>query len=171
MENELICSKCGSSLNENDVFCNSCGFPERGTLEDKKKYNFSIHLKKNVIEDANKKLNNVKILLYVITGLNVIIGLINLSNDYSYAQGIGNLIAAALFLGCALWVNNQPLVGVLAAFILWILLQLSVVLINPALLFSGIILKVIFIGIFVKGIASAKDYLKFSEQLKEMKEM
>jgi hypothetical protein len=41
--------------------------------------------------------------------------------------------------------------------------------INPANIFSGIILKVIFIVIFVKGIASAKDAKVFTEQLKEMK--
>ena len=50
----------------------------------------------------------------------------------------------------------------------WILLQLSVVLVDPALLFNGILLKIIFIGIFIKGISSAKDAKKYTGQLKEM---
>jgi high-affinity Fe2+/Pb2+ permease len=126
-------------------------------------------LKKDVIEDAKKKLRNVKILLIVLAGLNILFGLYYLMEDYTFYDGLAGLITAFVFIGCALWVEKQPLTGILAGFGFWILLQLVAIFINPANIFSGIILKVIFIVIFVKGIASAKDAKVFTEQLKEMK--
>jgi hypothetical protein len=169
MEKSLKCSNCQHELGENDIFCPDCGFPENGTQEDRNKYNYSIKLKKDVIQDGKKKLKNVKILLFVIAGINFLFGIYYLTNEFTYIDGITNLIAAAIFLGCVIWVNNQPLTGIIAAFIFWILIQLSVVLIDPFLLIKGFLLKIIFIGIFLKGISSARDAKKYTDQLKEMK--
>ncbi|MBV6641124.1 MAG: hypothetical protein KI791_10410 [Cyclobacteriaceae bacterium] len=164
----MECSKCNSILNDEDVYCPNCGYPERADESEKGKYEYRIKLKKDVLEDAEKKMKSVKILLYVIAGLNFAMGLYYLSEDLTFYDGIGSLIAAGIFIACVVWVNKQPLTGILAAFIFWILLQLSVVLVDPALIFSGIILKVVFIAIFIKGINSARDYQKFSQQLKEI---
>ena len=168
MEAAHQCSKCQTSLEEGAIFCNSCGYPEGGTEEDKAKYYHSIKLKKDIVEDGHKKMKSVRILLMVLAGFNVAFGLFYLTDPLTFADAIGSFIAAGLFLGCIIWVNKQPLTGVIAAFMFWILLQLSVVLVDPALLFNGILLKIIFIGIFIKGISSAKDAKKYTGQLKEM---
>lgn len=169
MEENLACSKCQNSMSTDDIYCTNCGYPERGSQEEISKYNHSIKLKMDVITEGVKKLKSVKILLYVLAGINAAFGIYYLTNELTFADGIGSLIAAGVFLACVIWVNNQPLIGVLAAFIFWILLQLSVVLVDPLLLFQGIILKIIFIGIFLKGISSARDAKKYQDQLREMK--
>lgn len=169
MEASVICSNCKIPLYENDLFCGNCGYPERGDSNEKYKFNYNINLKKEAIEKAGKKLRNVKILLYVIAGINFLVGIYYLMNEVTFVDGIGSLIAAAIFVGFVFWVNKQPLTGILAAFIFWIVLQLSVVLDDPALLFRGLLLKIIFIAIFVRGISSAREVKKYSEQLKETK--
>jgi len=169
MEAVTNCSKCATILGENDKFCNSCGFPENGSEEEKKKYEYSIKLKKDVIEDANKRLKNVKWVLYIIIGINVLAGIYYLTDDATFFDGLGSLIAAAIFTGCLFWVNKQPLAGILAAFVFWIVLQLLTIVVDPTTIIQGIILKVIFIAVFVKGIASARDVKKFTAQLNEMK--
>ena len=169
MNEVLNCSKCQTVLSPEDTFCINCGYPERGSAEDIRKYNHSIKLKMDVIEDGKKKLKSVKILLYILAGINLIFGIFYLTDEITFSDGIMSLIATGVFLGCVIWVNTQPLIGVLAAFIFWILLQLSVILVDPVLLFSGIIWKIIFIGIFIKGITSARDAKKYKDQLKEMK--
>ena len=169
MEENFICSKCKSELKENDVFCTNCGYPEKGTEEEIKKYNYSIKLKQDVIDDGKKKLKNVKILLYAIAGINFLYGVFYLTNELTFTDGLASLIAAGVFLAFVIWVNKQPLTGIIVAFIFWILLQLSVVLVDPVLLFKGLLLKAIFIGIFLKGISSAMDAKKYTDQLKEMK--
>lgn len=162
------CSKCNSSLGEIDTFCSNCGYPEKGTPIEKAKFNHSLELKRNVVQDAEKKLKSVKMLLYALSGLNFLIGIYYFPNEATFGQGISSLIASIIFLGCVVWVNNQPLTGILAAFIFWILLQLSVILVDPLLLFSGIILKIVFIGIFVKGISSAIDVRNYAKQMEEV---
>jgi len=169
MEESIICSKCSTPLMENDTFCNNCGYPEKGSQNEKGMYEYRIKLKKDVLDDAKKKLRNVKILLGVLAGINILFGIYFLMNDSTFYDGLGSLITAAVFSGCALWVDKQPLTGILAGFGFWILLQLMAIFIDPANLFSGIILKIIFIAIFIKGIASAKDAKVYTDQLKEMK--
>ncbi len=168
MQVSLECSKCNSNLKEEDIFCPNCGYPENADQKEKDKYAYRIKLKSDVVQDAKKKLKNVKILLYVIAGINFLIGIYYLSNEMTFADGIGSLISGFIFLGCVFWVNKQPLTGILAAFIFWIILQLSVIFIDPSLLFRGIIIKIVIIGVFIKGINSAKDFKSYSEQLKEM---
>ncbi len=168
METTVKCSKCSTLLLENDTFCSNCGYPEKGTDKEKNYYEYKIKLKKDVIKDAQGKLKGVKILLIIIAVINLLFGLYYLTEDATFFDGLAGLIAAFVFTGCAFWVEKQPLVGVLAGFGFWILLQLVAIFVDPANIFSGIILKIIFIGIFIKGIVSAKDAEKYTKQLKEM---
>jgi hypothetical protein len=168
MEEQTLCSLCKKVISPEDIYCNNCGYPENGTDEVKGKYDLKIKLKKNVVDGAHKKLKNLKTMLFIIAGLNFVIGMYLITDDFTFTDGLVSLIASLVYLCCVAWVNKQPLTGVLAAFIFWILTQLSVLLVDPLLIFQGIILKIIFISIFVKGIASAKDAQKYTNELKEM---
>jgi len=168
MEESILCSKCSTPLGAEDVFCPNCGYPEKADQSKRDKYKYRIKIKQDVVDDAKKKLKSVKVVLYIIIASNVLFGLSYLSEEATFVDGISSLVAALIFVGCLVWVNKKPLVGILAAFALWILLQLSVVLVDPALLFQGLFVKIIFIVIFIKGISSAKDYQEYSTQLKEM---
>lgn len=168
MESFITCSRCKTLLYDDAIFCDSCGYPEKGDANEKYKFQYNIKIKEEAIEEANKKLRHVKILLYVIAGINFLIGLFYMANEATFSDGIASLIAAAIFLGCVIWVKEQPLTGVLAAFVFWIVLQLSVIFVDPSFLMKGLLLKVIFIAIFIKGISSAREVKQFSKQLKEM---
>ncbi len=168
----ITCSNCKSDLRTEDVFCSECGYPERGTDIEKNNFERRIILKKRVVKDAEKKVDSVRIMLYILAGLNIVIGTyyVFLSGDeFLFIDGIAALITGIVFIGCAIWVNNQPLTGVMAAFIFWIVLQILAAIVDPASIFSGILLKIVIIGVFIKGINSAKDAVKYSEQLASMK--
>ena len=167
---ELVsqCSQCKVALNTEDIYCPNCGFPERAEESEKGKYIYRIQLKKNVINDAKKKLKNVRILLWIVIVLNIISGLFLLFNDV-IELAIGSLISAAIYIGCLIWVGKQPLIGIMAAFIFWILMEALAIFADPSMTFRGIILKIIFIVIFIKGISSARDYQNYSAQLNELK--
>ncbi len=168
MELVTQCSQCKVALNPEDVYCPNCGFPERAEESEKGKYVYRIQLKKNVITDAKKKLKNVRILLWIVIVLNIISGIFLLFNNI-VELAIGALISAAIYIGCLIWVGKQPLIGIMAAFIFWILMEAISLFSDPSLIFKGIILKVIFVIIFIKGIKSAKDYQNYSAQLKNLK--
>lgn len=170
-ESNLTCSNCKSPIGESDAFCGNCGFPEKGTDDEKNKFHYRIKLKTDVVKDAEKKVRNVRTLLFVLAALNIVLGfffIFILDSGLTFADGVGFLISALVFIGCAIWVNKQPLMGVLAAFGFYLFLQVLGAIIDPTTIFKGIILKIIIIGVFIKGVNSARDAKKYKEQLAEM---
>lgn len=165
MEQTINCTNCKTPVDAQSTFCENCGFPENGNQKEQDKFNYSLKLKRDVIKDAQRKIKQVRILLYVLAGINLIAGLYWLSVENSIIDGVGGLIGASIFLACVFWVKKQPLIGTLAAFIFWILLQLLVIFEDPALLFQGLLLKIIIIALFIKGVKSAVDYKEFSEKV------
>lgn len=165
MSQTVNCTNCNAFVDTQSTFCENCGYPENGSQKEQDKFNYSLKLKRDVIKDAKCKIKHVKILLYVLAGINLIAGLYWLSVEDSILDGIGGLVGASIFLACVFWVKKQPLIGILAAFIFWILLQLLVIFEDPALLLQGLLLKVIVIALFIKGVKSAVDYKEFSEKI------
>ncbi len=166
------CFNCKSEVSRDEVFCSECGFPQNGTDEEKNKFEYRIKIKKDAYEEAQKKVRGVRTLLFVLAGINVLAGCYYLffsGNETFFADGIATMVSALVFIGCAIWVNKQPLTGILAAFIFWIVLQVLSAVVLPETLLKGIIWKIIIIGVFIKGINSAKDASKYSEQLSAMK--
>ncbi|MEQ8626388.1 zinc ribbon domain-containing protein [Ekhidna sp.] len=171
LETNLTCSNCQKPINESDTYCGNCGFPENGSDEEKNKFHYRIKLKTDVVKDAEKKIKNVKTLLFVLAGLNILLGfyfIFILDSNLTFADGVGLLISALVFIGCAIWVNKQPLMGVLAAFGFYLFLQVLAAVVDPSTILQGLLLKIIIIGVFIKGINSARDAKKYREQLAEM---
>lgn len=169
--NTTECFNCKHLVSADEIYCSECGYPQNGSDDDKNTFERRIMRKKEVVKDAEKRIKNVKILLYVLAGLSVVVGLFYIfgGNENLFADGIVSLISGLVFIGCAIWVNKQPLTGILAAFIYWIVLQVLYSIVVPSSIFSGIIIKIIIIGVFIKGINSAKDASKYQEQLSAMK--
>ncbi len=169
MSDQIICSNCRSEMDEAEKYCNNCGYPEHGDEKEQSRFMYSIKLKQDALAEAKKKLSNVRVMLYILAAINVMVGLYWLASEGGFADGIANIITAAVFIGCAILVKKQPLIGVLSAFIFWLVMQLSVVFIDPALLINGVVLKVVVIVLFVKGIQSARDAKEFTDKLKANK--
>ena len=167
-ERSSVCSNCKSSMEITQDYCQQCGFPENKEDKEKDQFHYRIKLKKNVLAEAQKKLKNVKILLFILAALNLIVGIFYASTLGVGAEFLGCMISAAVFVGCAFWVDKQALTGILAAFIFYLLLQVISIIISPVNIFSGILWKIIIITVFIKGINSAKDYKDYKAQLSEM---
>ena len=162
------CSSCKRAMNAESVYCPSCGYPENGDENQRDRYWHSIKLKRDVLEDAEKKVNNVKVMLYIVAAINGLYGLFMLIGKNSLAEGLGGIIAAAIFIGCVIWVNKQPLTGILAGLSFYVLLILLAFALDPVSIFSGLLWKIVIVGIFIKGITAARDYTTYYNQLKEL---
>lgn len=169
MEVVKNCSNCRTPFEGQDIFCTECGYPENGSDKEKDLFYYRIKLKKDVIEEARKKMKNVKGILIFMAVVNLLFGIYYTTSEATLLDGIVNLIIAGVFGGCTFWVDKQPLTGVLAGFIFWILIQLLLAIGDPLTLIHGFIWKFIFIGIFIKGIMSARDVKKYSADLKALK--
>ena len=163
------CPHCSHKLGEDQAkFCPKCGFPVLGT--EKEKDNFLRLLKANqeVLADAKKKINRVKIMLYIIGGLQVFLGLMLFMAEMvedSAIVGISSIIVGLIMFACSVWVKRKPVTGILVAFSFYMLLHIANAIIEPSSIASGLILKIIVIAVFISGIKSAYDYREYEKKL------
>lgn len=168
------CERCGHDLRESTgKFCPKCGFPANGTEQDQKNFYHALKLKQDVLDDAQKKLKRVTAMLYILAGINVLYGLYffgagaALYGDDAGIIGATTIIMGLIFIGCGLWVKKNPVAGTVTAFSIYALVQVASALVEPETIFQGIILKIIIVVIFVRGIRSAFDYREYQRKLDE----
>jgi len=151
----LSCSQCSSLMNNNDVFCNSCGFPEKGTSQEQAKFHARVVMKKSNKNDATKKVKSARNTLYFVGGFTGLIGIGSYFLLADVAILVTNVILAAIYVVLALWSTKKPLAALLSGLLLYI----TVIVINgvfePETLYQGVIWKVIIISYLGKGLYSA----------------
>lgn len=163
------CENCQSLNSSSQKFCSQCSFPIGGTDEEKQIFRSTVRSRKWLLNEAEKKIKTAKTIIFILAGLFVIVGLIAGFGLDSFPDMVANIVLALVFLILAAWAEKNPFGAILTALILYLTLVVINLFIDPASLFSGIILKIIFIGAFVKGIRSAQDaqeYLKALEKTK-----
>lgn len=165
----VTCENCKAVVEASKKFCPHCSFPIGGTEEEQRSFRLTVSSRKRLLSDANDKIKSAKQIMYVLAGLIFIFGLIQGFANDDFGTMIVNLCISLLYLILAAWANKNPFGAILTAFIIYVSLILVNAVIEPTTLFSGIIMKVIVIGGFIKGTRSAKeaqDYLKELEKLK-----
>lgn len=165
------CDNCQHDISGSEAkFCPKCGYPARGTSAEQDNFRRALKLKKDVVDDAKKKIKRVKVMLYILGGLNVLVGLIIALADAipdAVFVGIGSIIVGGVMFACSAWVEKNPVTGILVAFSVYMLLIIANAILEPASIYRGIIFKIIIIGVFIKGIKSAYDYREYTKKLEE----
>ncbi len=92
---------------------------------------------------------------------------IAISNDLALL--LVNLVISLVYLILAAWSKTNAFGAILTAFAIFITIQVANVFADPASIFSGIIIKVILIAAFVKGIRSAIDARNLLRDLEKLK--
>ena len=114
------------------------------------------------LQPYERTLNRARIWLYVIAGLQFIMGIIeyNQADDPTIgwtAFGIDAFIAAG-FLILALWSRKKPVPAFTIALVSYIVLITGFMILNPSNLVRGIIIKILVIIALVKANRDARKY-------------
>lgn len=167
------CPHCSAELGDKETkFCQSCGYPARGSSQEQSNFKRKIQLQKEVLADAQKKVKRVSLMLYILGGINLVVGIFLLNMELGFDSemkilGWATLINAAVLIACGLWVKKKPVTGVLVAFSFYLVIQIAGAVIDPSTIFQGIILKIIILAIFIRGLKSAYDYKEYQKKLSE----
>src|SRR5580692_2703627 len=88
-----LCDSCYTRVDPEDQFCNSCGYPLKGTEDEKR--NFRSTLIDPVLNrrDYEKKLQNAANTLYYLTGVFVLSGMIVFFQTRNGPDGLGEILA------------------------------------------------------------------------------
>ncbi len=165
----LPCENCSAEVNPNQKFCSQCSFPANGTEDEKRSFRLLVSSRKRFLKDANEKIKSGKTIIYVLAGLYFVFGLFfGLVND-DIATMVVYLVCTIIYLILAAWSSKNPFGAILTALIIYVTIHVLAAIVEPASIFSGIILKIIFISAFVKGIRSAQEAQKYLAELGKLK--
>lgn len=127
----------------------------------------------NFVDTApyEKSLNNARIWLYVIAGIQTISAIVEYStiDDKQVASiaGLIDICVAALFFGLALWSKKQPVAAFIIALVIYVAFGIGMLILNPSNLSVFYIIKVLVVIALVKAINSANTIKKLKESMGE----
>lgn len=111
----------------------------------------------------DKNLRNARIWLYVITGMQIVLGIyesMSLTDVESIVKWMVFGIDAGLgllFLACALWSFKKPFAAFLTALILYIIITVGAFIVEPANINFGIVIKIIVVVALFRAIKDARE--------------
>ena len=168
-----LCGSCFKSVGVNDAFCDSCGYPLKGTEADQKNFIAIRNAKEIDLDAAREKIKKAGSVLYWISGATLVVGLLLFMIEYvkggdnseAVATVIVNIILGAIYLALASWSKRKPFAAIVSGLSLYVLVIILSAIVNPVSLASGFIIKIVFIIYFVKGIKSALEAESLKKEL------
>jgi hypothetical protein len=107
----------------------------------------------------DKHIRNARIMLYIVAGLQLLplLTLGPIAEDvYWIVIGL-QLFFVAVFVALAIWTKYKPFAALMTAMIFFICIWLLGAILNPATIFSGILVKVIVVILLILGIRNARE--------------
>ena len=161
------CSACYSAIADDDFYCNSCGYPLKGS-ETEQKHFMSVRSSKEIdLEEANKKIARAGYILYIIAGATLVMGfdMYATSKEKGLNLMLVNVILAAIYAGLGVWSKKKPLTAIISGFALYALIFLLNAIVSPITILAGILGKIFFVACFIKGIKSAIEAERLKKEL------
>jgi len=150
------CYYCKTSpLDESTIYCPSCGFPQRGTEEEQKKFITDKRILLIQLETVNDSIRKSRNALFGVAALYGV-SYIMLAFSSGLPAVIEGLILCGIFVALGFWANKNPYPAVLSGLLLFILIMILFALINPISIVAGLIWKIIIIVAMVYGLQAAK---------------
>ncbi len=165
----ITCENCSATHASDKKFCSDCSFPMQGTEAEKTSFRLTLGSRKRLLKDAEEKIKSARTMIYVAAGLFFVSGLITYAVSDDVGTLLVNFVICLLYLILAAWSSRNAFGAILTAFTIYITVQVVNAFVDPATILSGIILKVILIAAFVKGIRSAIDARNLMRELEKFK--
>ncbi len=164
------CPVCRTEVDAEDVFCNSCGYPRKGTEREQRMFLLKRNTQKTNLQRANKKIWQATNTLFIIGAL---IGVLALGNCFlgftilrgDYGQMIPQLSVSICFVALGFWCRKSPLAAILCGFSLYLLLQIANAIISPKTIINAIAIKLFVIGFLINGIVAVLEAEKLKREM------
>lgn len=164
---QLHCGACSAKINEEDFFCQHCGFPIKAPAEERDAFINNRNYQALELSEMQRKIKNASTSIFVIAGFTAVMSVIlyfTMPEDQNpFAMMLVNLVVAGIFTGLGFWCKQQPVAAIISALSLYIILWVVSVIENPLNIFSGIIIKILIIGYLIKGLNSAFEAQKIKK--------
>ena len=157
----IDCPACKKSYEVKPNNCAKCSFPFEGSDKEKSVFLGKLIMQKSVIADEKRRIKIARVILWIIGVMNIAATVI-MSGKVTY---VGILFIVAGFLTYKL-----PLIATLIPFIVLIVTEIALALINPSNLLNGLLLKMVYyvgLSYALAGIIKAQRIKNKSDFFKE----
>lgn len=123
------------------------------------------------IEAIEKKLNQTSILLYILAGLTLVVAFIGIGEaielgGYYFLAAVGiDSIMIITFLISAILMKKNPLLWTAIPLGVFSFFHLLTILVDPAMLIQGILIKAVVLISLINGIGNARQLKKLKKEL------
>lgn len=163
------CDVCYTDINNYDSFCQNCGYPIKGTDQEKKNFISSREAKQIDLEEAHKQIKKAGYALYYIAGATLLMGFVGYVTTKNPAVKnsllIVNTVLALIYGGLGWWSSKKPLAAIISGASLFVLVLILNAIVDPLTIIQGAVLKIFMIFYFVKGMKSAIEADKLKKEL------
>ncbi len=168
IEDYTICYHCKTKdLKEEDKYCPNCGFPQRGSDQERRNFRYELNRKNILLSDQKKAIKKAINILFALAGLNFAFGVVlYLVINLNIIEFIASTFLALIYLALALWSKKKPFAGILTGFCVYILTIALQFIADPMTIFHGLLWKILFISAFIYGYKAVKDSEKLEKELK-----
>jgi len=166
-----VCYHCKKpNLQETAVYCDNCGFPQRGTELEQRKFIAKFNADKRFQDQLQHSINKARNILYILAGLNALFGIVlGVLMKFDIPTLIVCIVSALIYLGLGIWSRSKPFPAIVTGLIFYITLIIISAIVDPATIIQGIIWKVLIISGFYYGYKGAKEAEEIKEQIEVQK--
>lgn len=165
------CPFCSEPIEPGDAFCTHCGFPVKGTDEEKQSYRSKRWVKEDELGEMKRRVRQASNTMFGLAILFFLAGLYyyGMFRLYQNPESILliNWIVSAVYIGLGLWSRTQPASAIVSGLILYAIVTVLSILDNPASLLSpvGLMLKLIIVALLINGMNSAYKAERIKKEL------
>jgi hypothetical protein len=149
------CSFCETEMQSEQFYCEQCGFPERKSDFEKSRFHAKRKRKKQLTEEASRKIRSGRNSLFVVSAIALFTGLFYFFGYNDGATLIGSAILAIIYLVLGFWSQQRPLIALVLGMLVFLTTIVINALLEPETIYKGIILKIFILAYLGKGISSA----------------
>lgn len=165
MENtENICPSCKEEVSQVAVYCENCKFPVSGTDKEKAIFIGQQTLNKSKVVSSEAVISRTQIILYVVAGFQVLNAALVYLNFKSIADVIFYTIIALVIAVFSYLLPKKPVLFILLSLSLIICYYILLFLINPILLYNGILWKCIIIMVLFYALYTVVESQKLKKK-------
>lgn len=161
------CKACAAKINEDDFFCQSCGFPIKAPAEERDAFINNRDYKAYELSLMQKQVKSASTSIFVIGVFTALAGIFYYftlpEEQKPLVTMILNLLIAGIFIALGFWCKEQPVAAIISALSLYTILLILIMINDPMSILKGIIFKIIIIVYLLKGLNSAFESQKIKK--------
>jgi len=170
-----VCHYCKlKDLSDKSTTCPNCGFPQRGSQVEMKRFIWNINNKHILLAQHKKAIEQARNILFGLFALFTGLALLSLIFKVNIIEFSVFLLVGTIYLGLGLLSKHKPFVSILSGFILFFVALIVHGVIDSEAIFKALFMKGVVIAGFYygyKGVSSAESIEDELELIKNAKEI